>query len=34
MHPQAKKLLTDKATLDLRRTMAMTAVFIGFPVQG
>jgi hypothetical protein len=35
MHPQAKKLLADKATKpSLRRTMVMTAVIIGFPVQG
>lgn len=35
MHPQAKKLLTDKATTPgLRRTMVMTAVIMGFPVQG
>ena len=35
MHPQAKKLLADKApTPGLRRTMVMTAVIMGFPVQG
>lgn len=35
MHPQAKKLLADKATNSgLRRTMVMTAVIMGFPVQG
>ena len=35
MHPQAKKLLADKATTPgLRRTMVMTAVIMGFPVQG
>ncbi|GJE15123.1 hypothetical protein FOHLNKBM_6201 [Methylobacterium longum] len=35
MHPQAKKLLADKATtLGLRRTMVMTAVIMGFPVEG
>ena len=34
MHPQAKKLLADKATTPgLRRTMAMTAVIMGFPVK-
>jgi len=34
MHPPAKKLLADKATTPgLRRTMVMTAVIIGFPVQ-
>ena len=34
MHPQAKKLLADEATsLGLRRTMAMTAVIMGFPVK-
>ena len=34
MHPQAKKLLADKATTPgLRRTMVMTAVIMGFPVQ-
>ncbi|MEG9526825.1 MAG: hypothetical protein MIL41_13815 [Hyphomicrobiales bacterium] len=34
MHPQAKKLLADKATPPgLRRTMVMTAVIMGFPVQ-
>ena len=33
MHPQAKKLLADKATTPgLRRTMVMTAVIMGFPV--
>ncbi|WP_342111605.1 hypothetical protein [Methylobacterium sp. SI9] len=35
MHPQAKKLLADKATTPgLRRTMVKTAVILGFPVQG
>ena len=35
MHPQAKKVLTDEATTPgLRRTMVMTAVIMGFPVQG
>lgn len=35
MHPQAKKLLADKAaTPGLRRTMVKTAVIMGFPVQG
>jgi len=35
MHPQAKVLLADKATTPgLRRTMVMTAVIMGFPVQG
>jgi hypothetical protein len=35
MHPQAKKLLADKATTPgLHRTMVMTAVILGFPVQG
>jgi hypothetical protein len=35
MHPQVKKLLADKATTPgLRRTMVMTAVIMGFPVQG
>ena len=35
MHPQAKKLLADKATTPgLRRTMVITAVIMGFPVQG
>ncbi|GJE49961.1 hypothetical protein GOFOIKOB_3002 [Methylobacterium tardum] len=35
MHPQAKKLLADKATTPgLRRTMVMTAVILGFPLQG
>lgn len=35
MHPQAKKLLADKATTPgLRRTMGMTAVIMGFPVEG
>jgi len=35
MHPQAKKLLADKATTPgLRRTMVRTAVILGFPVQG
>ncbi|MDP4006897.1 hypothetical protein [Methylobacterium sp. NEAU K] len=35
MHPQAKKLLADEATTPgLRRTMVMTAVIMGFPVQG
>jgi hypothetical protein len=34
-HPQAKKLLADKATTPgLRRTMVMTAVIMGFLVQG
>ncbi len=34
-HPQAKKLLADEATTPgLRRTMVMTAVVMGFPVQG
>ena len=33
IHPQAKKLLADKATTPgLRRTMVMTAVIMGFPV--
>ncbi|GJE22632.1 hypothetical protein JHFBIEKO_3088 [Methylobacterium mesophilicum] len=35
MHPQTKNLLTGKATTPgLRRTMVMTAVIMGFPVQG
>jgi len=35
MHPQAKKVLADEATTPgLRRTMVMTAVIMGFPVQG
>ncbi|GJE14612.1 hypothetical protein [Methylobacterium longum] len=35
MHPQAKMLLADKATSPgLRRTMVMTAVIMGFPVEG
>jgi hypothetical protein len=35
MHPQAKKLLADKATSPgLRRTMVMSAVIMGFSVQG
>ncbi|URD34685.1 hypothetical protein M6G65_19065 [Methylobacterium tardum] len=35
MHPQAKMLLADEATTTgLRRTMVMTAVIMGFPVQG
>lgn len=35
IHPQAKKLLADKATTQgLRRTMVMTAEIMGFPVQG
>jgi hypothetical protein len=35
MHPQAKKLLADKATTPgLRRTMVKTAVIMGFPVEG
>lgn len=35
MHPQAKKLLADKATTPgLRRTMVRTAVILGFPVEG
>ena len=35
MHPQAKKLLADKATSPgLHRTMVMTAVIMGFPVEG
>ena len=35
MHPQAKKLLAEEATTPgLRRTMVMTAVIMGFPVQG
>ncbi len=35
MHPPAKKLLAVKAiTPSLRRTMVMTAVILGFPVQG
>jgi hypothetical protein len=35
MHPPAKKVLADKATTPgLRRTMVMTAVIMGFPVQG
>jgi hypothetical protein len=35
MHPQAKKLLADEATTPgLRRTMVMTAVTMGFPIQG
>ena len=34
MHPQARELLTDKATTPgLRRTMVKTAVIIGFPLQ-
>ena len=35
MHPQAMKLLADKATTPgLRRTMVMTAIVMGFPVEG
>ncbi len=35
MHPQAKKLLADEATNPgLRRTVVMTAVIMGFPVEG
>jgi hypothetical protein len=35
MHPQARKLLADKATApSLRRTGVKTAVIIGFPIQG
>jgi hypothetical protein len=35
MHPQAKKLLAGRAIMPgLRRTMVMTAVIMGFPVQG
>ena len=35
VHPQAQKLLADAATTPgLRRTMVMTAVIMGFPVQG
>jgi phosphoenolpyruvate-protein kinase (PTS system EI component) len=35
MHPQAKKLLAEDATTPgLRRTIVMTAVIMGFPVQG
>ena len=35
MHPQAKKLLADKATTPgLRRTMVKTAIILGFSVQG
>jgi hypothetical protein len=35
MHPQAKKLLADETTSPgLRRTMVMTAVIMGFPVEG
>ena len=35
MHPQAMKLLADKATSPgLRRTMVMTAIVMGFPVEG
>ncbi|SFM99959.1 hypothetical protein [Methylobacterium pseudosasicola] len=35
MHPHAKKLLAEEATTPgLRRTMVMTAVIMGFPVQG
>ena len=35
MHPQAKKLLADKATTPgLRCTMVMTAVVMGFPIEG
>jgi hypothetical protein len=35
MHPQAKTLLEAKATTPgLRRTMVMTVVIMGFPVQG
>jgi hypothetical protein len=35
MHPPAKKVLADKATTPgLRRTMVMTAVIMGFPLQG
>jgi hypothetical protein len=34
MHPQAMKLLVDKATTPgLRQTMVMTAVIMGFLVQ-
>ena len=33
MHPQAKKLLADEtAAPGLRRTMAKTAIILGFPV--
>lgn len=35
MHPQAKKLLAEEATTPgLRGTMVMTAVIVGFPIQG
>ena len=35
VHPQAKKLLADKATSPgLRRTMVMTAVIMGYPIEG
>lgn len=35
LHPQATKLLIEEATTPgLRRTMVMTAVIMGFPVQG
>ena len=34
IHPQAKKLLADKATPPgLRSAMIMAAVIMGFPVQ-
>lgn len=34
-HPQATKLLADKATTPgLRRTMVRTAIILGFPVAG
>ena len=35
MHPQARKVLAEEGTAPgLRRTMVMTAVIMGFPVQG
>ena len=35
MHPEAKALLADKATAsDLLRTMVVTAVIMGSPVEG
>ena len=35
MHPEAKRLLADKATTPgLRRTMVMTAVIMGYPIEG
>ena len=35
MHPQAKTLLADKVTAsDLLRTMVVTAVIVGSPVEG